>query len=234
MKKFIIVMLIIIVAVAGFKTDVFLYAKKLFQAEPTTHLIQEGEYLSMIAKKYYGNADYWRELALINRAPDSDAVFPGEEIVIPSLDVIKNIRRTRWLSRVNGLVQNQKDIIAGRVQQEQQHYATTDQETQPAAKAVVPEPNFDENPIVEIDNTDSEPLIKSSMLYLILGVMAVVLLIAVIGYFFYRRRQSRDEYSLIDDIDLSNEESERNYEPEPDYQDYLKNKRNKRKNVTIS
>ena len=228
MKKFIIILLIIIVAVAGFKTDVFLYAKRLFQAEPTTHLIQEGEYLSMIAQKYYGNADYWRELALINRAPDSDAVFPGEEIVIPSLDVIKQIRRTRWLSRVNGLVQNQQDIIAGRLQQEQEQYATTEQETQPAATSVTPELDLNEHPIVEIDNTDSEPVVKSSMLYLILGALAVVLLIAVIGYIFYRRRQSHEEYSLIDDIDLSNKESE------PDYQDYLNKKNNKRKQVTIS
>lgn len=223
MKKLLIILLIMVVVIVGFKTDVYLYAKRLFQAEPTTHLIQEGEYLSMIAQKYYGNADYWRELALINRAPNSDAVFPGEEIVIPSLDVIKTIRRTRWLSRVNGLVKNQEDIIAGRFQEQQEKLAVTTPETRPAPIVKESDKNF-----VLDKSTDS--MVKSSMIYVVLGAVAVLLLSTVIGYIIYRRKKNQDELSLFDDIDLSNDHSE----SEPNYQDYLKNKNNRRNEFVIN
>ena len=120
MKKLIIFLSIIILVVIGFNNDIYLFAKKLFLDEPTTHKIEEGEYLSKIAKEYYGNADYWRELALINRAPNSDLVFPGEEIVLPSSETIQKIRNTRWLSKVNNYVQNQEEIIAGAKEGERQ------------------------------------------------------------------------------------------------------------------
>ncbi len=229
MKKLFVILLIIVVLVVGFKTDVFLYAKRLFQAEPTTHLIQEGEYLSMIAQKYYGNADYWRELALINRAPNSDAVFPGEEIVIPNLEVIKKIRQTRWLSRVNGLVKNQEDIIAGRFQQ-QEKLATTTPNSKPSVKPgpVVKETN--EDFVLTESKTNSETMVKSSMAYIILGSVAVILFSTIIGYIVYRRKKGHDELSLFDDIDLSNNESE----AEPNYQDYLKNKKDRSSEVMIN
>ena len=226
MKKLLIILLIMVVVIVGFKTDVFLYAKRLFQAEPTTHLIQEGEYLSMIAQKYYGNADYWRELALINRAPNSDAVFQGEEIVIPSLDVIKKIRRTRWLSRVNGLVKNQEDIIAGRLQEQQEKLATAAPDTKPTPEPAPVVKESDEDFV--LDN-NSEPILKSSMLYVVLGAVAVLLLSTIIGYIIYRRKKNEDELSLLDDIDLSNDESE----SEPNYQDYLRNKNNQQSEVMI-
>ena len=146
MKKLIIFLSIIILVVIGFNNDIYLFAKKLFLDEPTTHKIEEGEYLSKIAKEYYGNADYWRELALINRAPNSDLVFPGEEIVLPSSETIQKIRNTRWLSKVNNYVQNQEEIIAGAKEGERQEKLAEalpptpqDQKTSQPEKSVVDE-----------------------------------------------------------------------------------------------
>ncbi|MFQ5603911.1 MAG: LysM peptidoglycan-binding domain-containing protein [bacterium] len=84
--------------------------------QPMTHEIQEGEWLSKLAKDYYGDVSYWKELALINRAPNGNLIYPGEKIIIPSFDAIQKIRKTRRLSDVNDLVDVQQDILAGRIE----------------------------------------------------------------------------------------------------------------------
>ncbi len=86
--------------------------------QPATHAIQEGEWLSKLAQKYYGDVTFWKELALVNRAPNGNIVFPGEEIVIPSFAAIEEIRKSRSLSAVNSVMQNQEGILAGRVKNE--------------------------------------------------------------------------------------------------------------------
>ena len=89
-------------------------SRLLLQEEPTFHTIQEGEWLSRISKRYYGDISYWRELELINRAPDGDDIYPGEEIIIPSFEVVEKIRSARRLSRVNELIHEQQAILADR------------------------------------------------------------------------------------------------------------------------
>lgn len=85
-----------------------LWGNRLFLNEPRIHVIQKGEYLSEIAKRYYGNGNYWRALALINRAPNPDRVYPGEQIILPDAGAVARIARARRLSEVNEIVSLQE------------------------------------------------------------------------------------------------------------------------------
>ena len=82
---------------------------------PETHEIQTGEWLSKLAKKYYGDVSYWKELALVNRAPDGQLIFPGERIIIPSFTAIEKIRGSRSMSAVNEVMGEQEGVLAGLV-----------------------------------------------------------------------------------------------------------------------
>lgn len=72
--------------------------------QPVSHQIQRGEYLSKLAKEYYGDYTYWRELALVNRAPNADYVLPGERVLIPEFESIRRIREAHTLTQVNEAV----------------------------------------------------------------------------------------------------------------------------------
>jgi nucleoid-associated protein YgaU len=51
-----------------------------------THVVQSGDYLSKIAKQYYGDAGAWRKIYDANRAtigPNPDKLFPGQKLTIP-------------------------------------------------------------------------------------------------------------------------------------------------------
>ncbi|MFQ5637505.1 MAG: LysM peptidoglycan-binding domain-containing protein [bacterium] len=65
------------------------------QQEPPAGYCSENESLSKIAFHYYGESSYWRELALINRVPDAHLLYPAEEILVPSFQVIQKIRCTK-------------------------------------------------------------------------------------------------------------------------------------------
>lgn len=213
MKKLIIVLSIIIFVVIGLNNDIYLFAKKLFLDEPTTHKIEEGEYLSKIAKQYYGDADYWRELALINRAPNSDLVFPGEEIVLPSSETIQKIRNTRWLSKVNNYVKNQEEIIAGANEGEKQEKLA---ETLPAesTELIVSQ----QEKVDGAENTGTSDAGKASFPYLLVGFFVFVVVAATVVAYFYRRKKQEEAPTLVDDDDS-----------EPDYNDYLNKKKEEEK-----
>lgn len=114
MKRFVLTILLMGVLVVFMEPAQNLLSKFLRQEEPTRVEIQTGDWLSKLALKYYGDASYWKELALINRAPDGDMIFPGENVIIPSFQVVNEIRKTRSLSKVNELVREQQDVLAGR------------------------------------------------------------------------------------------------------------------------
>lgn len=79
--------------------------------KPIMHQIEEGDWFSKIAQRYYGDPSYAKELALVNRAPNGDLIFPGEKIIIPSFEKIQKIRHTRKLSIVNNLVREQQEML---------------------------------------------------------------------------------------------------------------------------
>ncbi len=54
-------------------------------AKETFYDIQRGDSLSLIAKRYYGDANKWPQIFEANREiiKDPDLIYPGQKIVIP-------------------------------------------------------------------------------------------------------------------------------------------------------
>ncbi|MFQ5650135.1 MAG: hypothetical protein ACE5IY_09350 [bacterium] len=113
MKKYILATVLFVLFLCCLEPARNLLSRLLRLEQPIIHEIQEGEWLSKIAIQYYDDASYWKELGLINRAPDGDKIYPGEQIIVPSFDVIQKIRQTRRLSAVNEFVRAQQQIVAG-------------------------------------------------------------------------------------------------------------------------
>ena len=224
MRRLIVIVIVVVLGILCYSSDFLLYTKKVFLSEPTTHTIEKGEYLSKIAQHYYGNADYWRELALINRAPDSDVIFPGEEIVIPTLDVIKQIRNTRWLSKVNRFMNDQENILAvHKVKAAEPDLAEVSSEpvTEPVTAAI----NADESGVTQnVPGDNNEKSAKSSVFYIILAAIAIALVAGIVAFIIYRRKNRTDTTLDIDDIDFGDDKGD----SEPDYDEYLKKKERER------
>ena len=55
--------------------------------EQRTHVVERGESLSKIAKRYYGDAKQWRIIFDANRdkIANPDLIHPGQEFVIPDI-----------------------------------------------------------------------------------------------------------------------------------------------------
>jgi LysM repeat protein len=240
MKKtgLVLVTLMILGAVIFSTSDVLVYAKKIFLGDPTTHEIQKGEYLSKIAQKYYGDASLWRELSLINRAPDSDLVFPGEEIVLPRKDVLLKIRNTRRLSRVNQFVRGEEDIIARlKVDEDDMPQMTateTRTESKPADELLVsetstPEQTVVEEPVATIADEDEQSG-KSSSFPIVIVAVAAALVIGLIALIVYRRKKQAKYVTVVDDAEISGDRDD----SEPDYKEYLKSKKKRAKAEVVN
>ncbi|MCA9743877.1 MAG: LysM peptidoglycan-binding domain-containing protein [Deferribacteres bacterium] len=89
--------------------DVLIGSRK-FLEEPRIHVVQEGEYFSQLAKDYYGNPEYWRALALVNRAPNVDRIYPGEHVILPDAGTLARIAKSQRMTEVNELVNNQQAL----------------------------------------------------------------------------------------------------------------------------
>ena len=57
--------------------------------EITVYIIQEGDTLSSISKKYYGDSSYGTALGKANRIKDYKSLKIGEYLIIPSREEIK-------------------------------------------------------------------------------------------------------------------------------------------------
>ncbi len=240
MKKIIFVLLIIALIIVGYAHDQFVWCKKLLFGEPTTHIVQKGEYLSTIAQKYYGNSGYWKELALVNRAPNSNLIYPGEEIIIPSANAIKEIRRTSWLSKVNACVKNEEDIIARLNRGEEPNLATNEPQTTPeqlldakASQSIPLTQSVASQTAIPQQPARPAPAVAQSGISpaMILGVVAVMLLASVVALTLIRQKKRSKQITIIDDDELNligNEE-----DTEPDYQNYLRKKSRRKKDVLV-
>lgn len=93
-------------------SDNILWAKRILLGNHTVHVVQKGETLSDISLQYYGTAKYWKALAVLNRAPDSDLIFPDERIVIPDKEAVNNVRRARSITAVNQIMGNVVEFLA--------------------------------------------------------------------------------------------------------------------------
>jgi len=249
MKKFMVILILIALFIAGYAYDQFGWCKKLLFGEPTTHVIQRGEYLSKIAKKYYGRADYWRELSLVNRAPNSNLVFPGEEIIIPSLDVIKEIRRTRMLSKVNAYIKNEEDIIA-RLKMGEEPVMAQNEPTPADEQTATGEPMTTPERLLEAEGsmasqqaivdsnaglattTPNSEVQSSSSFGLVIGLIGVLFVASLIAFLLLRKKKRTRQITIVDDDDLSLLDEDD--ESEPDYQEYLKNKSRREAATVVS
>lgn len=165
------------------------WSNRLFIDTPRVHKIEKGEYLSKLAERYYGDAQRWRELALINRAPNPNHVEVGEEILIPAANVAAEIGRARTLTKVNALVTDQEELA----QEPSQPITGTAPTTAPAPSGEATPGNGTAEPVEAVEETPApiapEPATDETgfpWLWAGLG----VLVLALFGLVIYRRRQN--------------------------------------------
>lgn len=214
MKKLLFSVFIIALALVLLAQQDVLWSRLQFLDAPRVHVIQKGESLSRLAQKNYGDTDYWRELALINRAPKPDHIQPGEEVLLPASNVIQELRRARTISRVNDLINEQQALAVRDVPAPQQSVEAKSEQTADAASGG-PLPEQVSGATDESANTtavanseaasndpprfavDYSPLTEpapsedsSSWFWVIFGLLALG---GVVGFVVYRRRQEEQE-----------------------------------------
>ena len=191
--------------------------------QPLSHEIKDGDWLSKIAQQHYGDPSYWKELALVNRAPNGNRIFPGERVIVPSFEAIQKVRQARRLSDVNEVVELQQDILAGRVKAHSEPLAkyepnsstSPSPSTSPSTVRDVPEepstttsepmePHM-EAPSYETNSTNgAEPSFWLST-PVITG-MVILAVVLVMGIFMYTRKKKREEVDFYGSNSSKDEE----------------------------
>jgi len=168
-------------------------SNRLLLDEPQVHKIEKGEYLSLLAKKYYGDPQRWRELALINRAPNANHVEIGEEILVPAANKVAEISRARTLTEVNSTVRDQQTLAERQPSAPMTDIVPTTPSPSEPTSQVTPngtlEPRYNE-PYVDEPMPAEEP----GFPWLWLGIGAAV--IVVIGFVIFRRRQQEQNVEI--------------------------------------
>lgn len=242
MKRFIFAVLLMGLFVIFMEPAGNLLSSLLRLEQPLSHEIKEGDWLSKIALQYYGDTSYWKELALVNRAPDGDLIFPGEKIVVPSFEAIQKVRTSRRLSDVNAVVDLQQDILAGRVKAHSEPLAKRAAEApnsptpETAEKQIAPQasesPAFKSEPYkIEAGNGADTSFWLSTPVVTGVVVLAVLL---VMGVFLYVRKKKREEVEFYGSAPKAEEDEKKSaYFFDDDEDARRKNGAKKEKNATI-
>ncbi len=208
MKRLIVLFLAVISLLAFAAPDAIKYA---FVQEPIVHQVLQGEYLSKISLQYYGTAKYWHELALINRAPDSDMVYPGETVLIPSQAVMEKLHRAHSLSRVNTLVEAEKELYAGRNLKTTENLASGTAGTDSVMVANTETDSLtDQTALVEAGSPEKQT--KAVWPFVIGGFGGLIIGTATTLVASYKRNEKKQQTTKTET------------ESEPDYQNYVKNR----------
>ncbi len=228
MKRFLFAIALMGLAVIFMEPAGNLLSNLLRLDQPLSHEIKDGDWLSKISQQYYGDPSYWRELALINRAPNGDKIFPGEKVVVPSFDAIQKVRQARSLSDVNAVVDLQKDILAGRVKshteplaQHQQPQSSTSPSTSPTTLREVPaEPTMSEEPATDFEVHDGEATNGAETSFwfstpVITG-LVILAVVLVMGIFMYSRKKKREEVDFYGSSSKTDEKSPYLFEDKED------------------
>jgi hypothetical protein len=167
------------------------WSNRRFLDEPRVHKIEKGEYLSRLAQQYYGDPQRWRELALINRAPNPNHVEVGEEIFVPAANAVAEIGRARTLTKVNALVNDQEKLA----RESSRPITEIAPATIPSPSGEVTTGNETTEPVAPIEETPTpvatEPVAnETSFPWLWVGLGTIVLALA--GIVIYRRRQNAE------------------------------------------
>ncbi len=230
MKKLLFAVGVVALALVLLAQQDMLWSRLQFLDAPRVYVIQKGESLSKLAQEHYGDTDYWRELALVNRAPAPNHIQPGEEILLPAANVIQELRRARTISRVNDLV-NAQHALATRVapvktpaetQVEPAIGATSEQSAaepamiamggSPGAVTVAPANTPIETAQNNTNTYNDEPGVEesgSSWFWVIFGLLALG---GVAGFVVYRRRQEEEETAPAQNDKLKTNGDTRNFQ----------------------
>ncbi len=223
MKKYLLSLIILFSVSYMLLPDAIGWCQRQILDEPTTYSIEPGDYLSKISLKYYGTAKYWQELALINRAPNSDLVFPGEVVFVPSREVIEALHRARSFSHVNQLIKAQEIMLANARNGENQIVVTDTIKSEIAQQDVVKTDSL--LAINASESTDKIEKTTSNLKFILIGVFSGLILLGLISFVIVKKvneSKERQEDNQSKPIIVSSTDEE-----EPDYQAYLKNKKEK-------
>jgi hypothetical protein len=165
------------------------WSNRRFLDEPRVHKIEKGEYLSRLAQQYYGDPQRWRELALINRAPNPNHVEVGEEILVPAANVVAKIGRAQTLTKVNALVNDQEKLA----REPSRPITETTSTPLPTPSGEITPDNGTAQPVAPVEETPAPIVIapvanETSFPWLWVGLGAVVFALA--GFIIYRWRQN--------------------------------------------
>ncbi len=233
MKKILVALLLTIAVVLFLEPAQTLLSKYLLLEQPVEHEIRDGDWLSKIAKEYYNDPSYWKELALINRAPRGDKIFPGEKGIGPCLEPIREIRRARSLSKVNELIQQQQNLMTGTALLKRADPGTAPEPEEPAAVSSPTsslEAEQEEAPAASRLEEELAVVERPSKLNVLLlaGVLGLTLVLAAAIYFYIRKRKSEEvevygrTSESIEDIESGRSVYLDGYDDEPRNQDRRK------------
>ena len=187
MRQFIVIIAVMALVIGGFTQDNFLWSFRLFQEEPVIHQINQGEYLSQLSQKYYGTTDYWKELALINRAPKPDLVYPNEKILIPDIEKMRTLKRAKTISDVNKLVAEMEKTLSGKIvfKEEilQERLSQTNKQSIEDTKAA----SVEDKKAVVVEKTAAIKSSTNSGILYFFYMLGIITAIGSLVYFFLRR-----------------------------------------------
>lgn len=167
--------------------------------KPVMHQIEEGDWFSKIAQRYYGDPSYARELALVNRAPNGDLIFPGEKVMIPSFENMRKIRYTRKLSVVNNLVREQQERLLAQADESPSGAPTTKPTAKEGSASEQPSTSEDLGSVGKVSRLEDEMAASgeetASNWPVMLGLIVLAAAVAG-GIIFYVRKKKQDDASF--------------------------------------
>jgi LPXTG-motif cell wall-anchored protein len=184
-----------------------LWSKLKFLDEPRIHKVRKGESLSKLAQRHYGDAQHWRELALVNRAPKPSHIQVGEEILLPSATVINELSRSRTLTRVNTLLGDQENAAERSAPESSTTVTKPTNGSHSVAPAEKPSETSDPSggPVPE---TTPDPIAPQSdttientgfpWFWLAIG---MILIAGVVGFLLYRRKQEEEGKTEVETVE---------------------------------
>jgi hypothetical protein len=222
MKKLMFGIILVMALVLTLVPDARLWCERTFLNSPQVHKIETGDYLSKISQRYYGTAKYWQELALINRAPNSNLVFPGEEVFIPSLEVVEQLHRARSLSKVNQLMNDEEQLYAHAAAPKKPEPAVSETT---AAELAATQPDTAAAGTLAPVATKTSPPAASKALILLMGLGIAVVVVGVSAFIVYRKIQAARFAESLDNLPPIKAGPQKvEGRDEPDYAAYRKNR----------
>lgn len=214
MKKFMLSLFFMVGIFVLASHSEMLWSNRLFLDEPRIHKIQKGEYLSQLAKRYYGDAQRWRELALVNRAPNPNLVLPGEEILVPAVGPVNELTRARTITKVKSLVGEQERFaVMETPEAARQFNGSTTSTTPNSTESVTPAATEMSNDLAENAAADgkiaeSDPIVETPLtdeveaaagfpwFWLAVG---VILIGGIFAFMRYRQRAAAHDENASDE-----------------------------------